>query len=751
MRLYAGGNIACEDYKKGINPMAMLSKNTIVNERLGSVSRKALAIGLGVGVLSGGMVAAPQMAAAQDGGGQLEEVTVMARKRSESLQDIPDSVTAFSAVEIENRGVADLGDLSGSSPNFVLRQSQQPGVVFFSMRGVTSARFQEPAAAIVVDGVQLTSEYQIIQAFYDVEQIEILRGPQGSLYGRNAIGGAVVVTTKQPGNELEGFLKAGYGENDDLRLSGSVSAPLVADKFFVNVVASYQDFDGNIKNTFLGNKADPEEVKYGRVKFKILPAENISLDLKASYEKRDGGVGYFVNIPSGDVNDIVPVSTGTMGYGDRELLDFSGQLNWDFDGMTWTTTVSYAEVDDNFLQDIDYSPLAAIDAVQFIDVQSITAETRLTSSGETSLRWLVGAYYANIDQDVGTYLNFEPCFFFDPGSCPLGPVDPATQIQVPFGVNANNNEVFAFFGQVNYDLTEATELTLGLRYDRDKRTQNDLVTLTTSAKTFDAVQPKLSLSHRFSEEVMVYGTVSRGFRSGAFNGTNFVTRMYDAETLWNYEVGAKVDLFNNRMRVNAAAFYIDYNDRQEYVIQGGTGAQTLFNIPKSRIAGFEIEATALVSDYFTFLGSLGVIDSKVKTTNTTAEAALHAINGLDPSVTFDGNNLPNIPKVTFSLGLEGEYPLSETLDLFGRISMTHRGKMHASLGNIADQMESVNLVDMRLALRMDRIEFAVFGENLFDKEYYTETAIPGFGSINPTPGGFQARGRRLGAEIKMSF
>jgi len=681
----------------------------------------------------------------------IEEVVVTARKRAESLQDIPDAVTAFSAFELKNRGVTDLGDISGTLPNFIVRESQQPGVVFLSMRGVANQRFQEPPVAIVVDGVQLTSEYQIIQALENIQQIEVLRGPQGSLYGRNAIGGAIIINTKQPTEEISGDISGHYGEGDDLRFSGSLSGALVPDMLYGGLAGSYQDFDGVLENEHLDSKADFEEVKFLRGRLLFTPTDRLSLDLRSSWEQRDAGAAYFVNIPSGDINEIRPINSGTEGRNTRDIFDVSAQLKYVFDFAELQITVGHSRLDDDFLQDIDFEPISAIDATQGVDVDSFSSEVRLSSRSDQRLRWMIGGYYADIDQFVRTLLHFNTCFFVNPATCPPGPVVPPASVTIPFGINDNNNEIYAVFGQINYDLLDNTELTIGLRYDNDKRTQTDQVTLVTRQDTFDDLQPKFSLAHRWNDQAMSYVTVSRGFRSGAFNGTDFITRRYDQETLWNYEIGGKLDLMDRRLRLNGAVFYVDYTDRQEYVIQGGTGSQTLFNIPDSRIYGMELEGTVLIGEHTTVSLGAGYLDTKVQESNAAAEAALIAFNGLAPGSSFEGNELPNVPAVTLSFGLQHERQLLAGIGMLARVDVSHHDGVRWSLLNENDSQDAVTLVNGRLAFAWERFEFAVTAENLFSEDYYTESASPGFGSINPIPGGFPARGRRVGGQLSYRF
>ncbi len=688
----------------------------------------------------------PTMALAQQGASMaLEEIVVSARKRDETLQDIPDSVSVFTGDLLEKIGATDLSGLNQSMPNFNLRQTQQPGTAFIALRGVAMQRFQEPSVAVVVDGVQLVSQYQLLQSLYDIQQIEVLRGPQGSLYGRNAIGGAINISTQQPDNDFKGQVRFGYAEGETYNIEGKVSGPVVEDKVFFSALGVYKDTKGLIDNIILGDKADFEELAFFRGHLRFVLSPDAELSIRASHEYRQGGVGYFVNFPGADVNDTTQqVRTGTRGIGTRKLTDLSAHLKWDLGFAELSATTSYSKVNDDFAQDLDYEPLNLLDADQFVDVKGISQEVRLTSSSDQRFRWLIGGYYADIDQDISTLVFFSDCFLAgDFANCIVGPVDRETGVTSPFGINENNNKVFAFFGQVNYDITDNLELTLGLRYDHDRRSQFSVTENVLRKKSFDSTQPKFSLAYRWSEEMMTYATISKGFRSGAFNATDYVTRMYGGETLWNYEVGAKTDLFDRSIRVNVAAFYMDYSDRQEYVLMPGTGAQTLFNIPKSRIYGFEAEATARIGYGLDINLGLGILDAEVRRSNQ---------NIIDSFGTdFVGNKLPNVPSLSVNAGAQYTTDITEDLTFVGRLDWSMISGVRWSLGNVGDKQNAVHLVNLRASLEYQNFQFTAYAENLFDKKYFTEVAMPGFGAINPTGAGFYGKPRQIGGMVSYRF
>lgn len=679
-----------------------------------------------------------------DGFQRLEEILVTARKREENVQDIPDTITVIGGDFFDNIGGKDLADLNRSLTNFWLRETQQPGTSFISLRGVTQQRFQEVPVAIVIDGVQLTSAYQVTQSLYNVESIEVLRGPQGSLYGRNAIGGAINITTRQPGNELEGLFKVGVAENDTYNTQLRLSGPLAADRSHFQLVAVHRETDGTLENTFLNKGANRNDTDYfsGRVTFDI--SSTLSADLRASYEKGTAGAAWFVNLPTADINQTnVDIVSGDDGEATRKLADFSLQLTWDLGFAELISTTARTDVDDNFFQDIDFESFAAITATQFVDVKSISQDIKLVSTDSDRLRWMVGGYYADIDQDISTYLQLAPCFLLA-SPCALGALDQTTALEIPFGINENNNETMAMFGQVDYNTSDKLTLALGLRYDRDKRTQKSLTEGgLVRGKTFSDWQPKISLAYQLNETSMTYFTVSRGFRSGAFNGTNYIKRGYDAETLWSYEVGFKSQLLDDRLRLNSALFHMDYDDRQEYVLEPGTGTQTLFNIPKSRITGFELDGFMYLGKGFELSAGVGILDTEVE--RGSPEALLVFGTG------FEGNELPNVPTFSANVGLQQNISLSDELELTWRLDWSLRDGVHWSLGNENDEQDAVNILNAQMIFDYNQFKIRAYSNNLLDEEYYTEAALPGFGAITPLPAASFGNRRETGIEFTYNF
>jgi iron complex outermembrane receptor protein len=307
-------------------------------------------IGAAVAAALAGMPAPVQAQDATPGATEeLDEVLVTARRRSETFKDVPMTVNVFTAENIEAAGIDRPADFIARVPNMTLVETQNAGNAFVVIRGISQARNSEPSVAVLVDGVLETNPAEFNQELFDIEQIEVLKGPQGAVYGRNAIGGAIIINTKEPGDEFEGRVKLGYGNENSMRVQAGVSGP-ITDGFGYRASVNYYDTDGFLESTFLGGKADPVESLSARVRLDFKPSETFSGDLRLSYENLDTRGFYFV-IPRDDeanpfstfttppnANDVTsPIQVDQTGIDDRDLFTGALRLNFEMGGGTLTS------------------------------------------------------------------------------------------------------------------------------------------------------------------------------------------------------------------------------------------------------------------------------------------------------------------------------------------------------------------------------------------------------------------------------
>src|SRR6185369_13491310 len=276
----------------------------------------------------------------------LEEIVVTARKRDESLHDVPVAVNAFGAAEIQSAGIERPQDFIALTPNVTMVQTQNQGTSFITVRGISQARNSEPSVAVLIDGVQLANPSQFNQELYDIEHIEVLKGPQGALYGRNAIGGAIIIRTQEPGDELSGKVQVGYDSGPGYKVRGSVGGPLNDSKTLKFMASgSYFKTDGYLNNAYLGREADPFRDASGRVKLLWQPSDALKTDLRVYYSQVQTQALYF-NITT-DVNDVsLPIRVNNAGVDERNLKGASLKLDFETGLGSLTSITAFDHIDE---------------------------------------------------------------------------------------------------------------------------------------------------------------------------------------------------------------------------------------------------------------------------------------------------------------------------------------------------------------------------------------------------------------------
>lgn len=490
------------------------------NQLMGSGSFAALLVGICM---------SPGVAFAQDAAqssADTDDIVVTARSREEKLQDSPVAVTAITESTLARANLNRATDFMQLVPNVTIADAQDSGNVAINIRGVGQIRNGETPVAISIDGVLLSSPLQFKQEFFDIQQIEVLRGPQGALYGRNAIAGAINLTTKRPTNEFSGNVRVGYGNGNAFNASASVSGALIDDVLLIRAGVSRTQSDGYITNTFLNKKVDYFEDTTARLRLDWTPSDAVSVDFRAFYSTRQGGAAYFARpllqaagrpfidpAPNVDVaNDVTAPESNNLGFDDRDLLDFSLKVDVDTPIGTLTSTTAYSNVQHVVAFDgYDYSnnrqcylfgfgivsdglvncanprtlalgpsgnpdgadaqfPAPYNTTFQDNDIKNFSQEIRLTSPSDQRLRYIVGAYFLWRDRSLVTGTNEDRGF----GIIPELDFDPLTANQTRrYFAEDNKDFAYALFGQLNYDMTDSVELTLSGRFDSDRRRQTD--------------------------------------------------------------------------------------------------------------------------------------------------------------------------------------------------------------------------------------------------------------------------------------
>lgn len=718
-------------------------------------------------IVAGATPGLPALAAAappQDGAaGALEEVVVTATKRSESLIQVPVMVSVLTAEDIQAAGIARSADFLNSTSN-VTFQEDNTGETFINIRGQTSTRNSDPNVAIVVDGVTLTGMRSFNQDLYDLQQIEVLKGPQSAIYGRNAAAGAIVITTKRPSEEFEGSVTGAVGNFGTTRFIGSVSGP-INEAWSYRAAVSFRDTEGPFTNSTTGEKVMRTTPTLGRVRFLYEPDERLSVDIKLGMSQTRGGTlayqAQFVGLPIGnypgtelDANFTdMPWISNVMGVYDEEYYDATLKIDYDLGFATLTSITAYTDLDSFFGGDLTPylpdtgSPGAQTASYAFID-KNLSQEFRLTSAGDGRLRWQVGLYALQFERDQYNELNVDALGAI-PGT--RNEIDPPTAVQptVTFGHQDFETKNIAVFGNIQYDIGEQLLLSVAGRYDHEERefvdatpdeingvtgtSYNLCVQLTgrpveqcNESKTFEQFQPKVSLSWNITPDAVVYASYGKGFKSGGFNPIGsrealidataaaglptdsiYLTDQYDKEVSDTYEIGAKLRLFDRALAINAAVFTTDIEGAQQFQFIPTVGLQTTISVDEIKTEGFDIDFTALLPGGTEIFGGYGYTDATVE-----------KFAG-EPS--FAGNVAPGSFEYTLSLGVTHTFTVSDGLFLTPRVEWSQLGPIWWDVANTpGTKRDAIDLVRVRLTLGGERWEISAYGDNLLDEEYWQE-------------------------------
>jgi iron complex outermembrane receptor protein len=553
-------------------------------------------------------LAAAIIGTAQPHASVLEEVIVTAQKREQSLQDVGVSVTAFTGKQLEQLGLDDAIDLVAQTPGLEVSGAGGGTINSFSVRGVTQNDFaasQESPVAVYIDEGYISLNSITNFSLFDIERVEVLRGPQGTLFGRNATGGLVHYITARPTQEAEGYVDFEIGEEGRQRIEAAISGGL-SDTVSGRLSGVYNKSDGLIDNDIGPDLMATDDYSV-RGQLLIDVSDDLSVLLKAQYADEDsvrGGYAHTVAAAGEFVAD--PTATDFFGYRDAdnnpytasndfagytraEVSEFMVNVEWTLGDYTLTSITDYQDVEDAYGEDADASPADVYNYEQRNTVKQFSQEIRVNWEGETS-KTVVGFYYLNIDGEYQTRQTGD-AFFGSGVGYPVGTAEVAQGQQ--------DTTTYALFAQTEIDLSETVALTLGGRYNKDDKDftyrSTDIYFLQGGDFSFrdslteDDWSAKVQIDYRPNGDWLLYAGVNRGIKAGGFNLPLFPIAEGDfeftGEVLTTYEAGFKATL-SESTRLNVSAYYYDYEDYQAYSFDGF--ATFLFNA-EAETTGAEIE------------------------------------------------------------------------------------------------------------------------------------------------------------------
>lgn len=713
--------------------------------------------GAALAAIGASPVMAQETAGSEGPAAAVEDIVVTAQRREQRLQDVPLAVSAFSMESLEDGKVESLLNLDGKVPNVVLAPvGAYPFASAFYIRGLGYADVEssfEPSVGVELDGVYLSRNVGAVQDFFDIGGVTILRGPQGTLYGRNTIGGVVSVQSRRPSFDFGARAQATFGSNGRQELRAGVEGALIEDKLAGKFSFLTKTYDGYIKN-YDGRDMGAQDVTSMRGALLWTPTASFDATLIVDYTKDKGTGTAFENAslpsmvlpgfgePADTDGDPFLSHVGDDIFSDLEALGVTLNANWDLGPVKLTSITGYRKTDTEVLSDFDGTPTPFMTVHRDETHDQFSQELRLASNTDGPLTYVVGAYYMTQEYDIATG-QFGTVF----GSPTAGSTIYTQQ----------KADSWAVFGQADYEVLPGLTVTAGGRYSKEEKTFSTQPLFYPNAETFEAsfddFSPKVGVSYKWSDTLMTYAQYSRGFRAGGFNGragSFLAVGPYDSETVDSYEVGVKSDLFNRRLRLNAAVFTSDYQDMQQSVqqlIPGTLINQTLVaNVGAATISGFEAEATALLTDVFTISASVGYLDASY-----------------DEFMADLGDGLGVIDRTYLPMPYAPKWSNSVTFNYkddfdFGRVtaqaSVRHMTDMYTSFSTLnattdLTMRQSNTVVDGSLSLELPdgRWRVSLWGKNLTDELVINNT----FGVGNLLASRVYQPPREIGVDLSLTF
>lgn len=639
----------------------------------------------------------------------LGTVTVTAQKKEENLQDVAVSVTAYSGEQLSALGFNNSVDLLVQTPGLEATGFGGGAVQSFSIRGVGQNDFaahQEAPIALYVDEVYQISNVSTRFSVFDIERAEVLRGPQGTLFGRNSTGGLVHYITAKPTQEFEGFVDVTLGEDGRQRFEGAIGGGL-SDNAAFRLSVLDNSSDGLIEQATVPNTRREDFTAFrGQLALDLTP--DLSVLFKAQYGEEDGAPnGYSYAAAEGLPTNFFGFSdpdgdpfTGVEDFESKkinETTDYTATVNWNLGtGVSLTSVTSVQNIEDNYSEDADVSPDSLFNYEQFVDIDQFSQEVRLNFEGERHSS-VIGVYYLDAEGDFRVEESGD--IFFGPGAI--------------FGIDFTlDTQAYALFAQTDFDLTDQLSVTLGGRFNSDEKDFYLQAPDFGFAGFSDTLEEeefswKAQLNYNFTDDVLGYAGISRGIKSGGFNvpltPVSSDGIQFDGEKLTAYEAGIKSTI-GDYTRVNASVFYYDYEDYQAFTIDPFFNS-LLFNAA-AELSGAEIEFVASPVEGMDLLLGASYIDSEVTDIPTALVPSGESRAALTPEFTLNG--LVRYEKPAFGGSLSGQIDFNWKDD--------HTFNLVPSNPVMED---SYGLVNARIAYTSGNGNwtFAVFGKNLADTEY----------------------------------
>ena len=688
----------------------------------------------------------------------LEDIVVTAQRRETSLQSTPSAITALSAAFLERTGANRVEDIAKAVPSLTMpgaSLNNNPavairGISFYS--GITAVSYP---VAFYIDGLFTDRPYSIRDHLFDMERIEVLRGPQGVLFGRNATAGAIQLIHKLPDNDWTALARAEAGSFGTYQGQASIRGPIIRDVLQIGVAGFYARSDGYVTNDVTGDKLFGEESYGVRGTLRFTPVTELEMILRGGLTRNENSFGIKNIVAFGTrTSDAIfndpnfrPYHLGNdyQGFTSRDGYNVSLEARYDLGGVELISLTGYQGFEQNSRGDSDGTPVVRSENEQRnVNYSSISSELRLSSTGSAPLQWDVGLYYIRenpkeFNNDVRMFTTVNGALRRTGGTF--------------FRLQETKADAYAAFAHVAWTPLDQLTLRLGGRYSTEKKSVNidfDLfnatgftTTVAQDSERWSSFTPLFGVDYRWSDRILTYATASKGFKSGGFNISP--VRPFAPEDVWNYEIGFKSDLADRKLRLNVAAFYMDYSNIQ--VSQNtGNGLALIQNAASSTIKGVEVEATVVPVTGFSVSLSAAYIDAKYD------EFILDQRNPAGTSL--GGEPLTRAPEWKLSAVADYAFAATDSLDANLRASVSYEDEYYLEPliqpARLAYLRPSLATVDLRAGIGPgdNRWEVAAVVRNATNQRYISnlQNLLGG-----QTRGAFFGQPRYIGGELSVRY
>ena len=695
---------------------------------------------------------------------KLPTQTVTAQKREEALQKVPIPVAAIDSAKTEQLQIDSINEIGRISPNF---KSYDDGGGLYPMitsRGIFTID-EIPVVGIYVDDVPLFNTISFPTLLTDIERIEVLRGPQGTLYGRNTLGGAINVITRKPTNQMNGYATFGYGNLNQIEARAGIDLPLIEDQLFLRLSAGSNLRDGYVKNTILQTDDLLEYTEYGgNLRLTYLPNDNMSLSINSSLSQREindyglvGGRDTTTEVLAG-LRDDSPyeVSYNVQGVIDTLTTNNALKINYETDSLSIKSITSLQYTDNTTEpRDFDFSPADIATREDYTrELMTLSEEIRLSSEWNR-LRWLAGvfAYQYNLNSAYN-YTNGKDNAFLV--------TDPESAAQYPYTQNDETmlkQTGFSIFGNADYMIVDQLRVIGGIRFEIEEsqaevgrsytKDGNDFLypnlgvfpSEFEETLSFNSISPKVGLSYQLSDNMMFFGNVARGYRPGGINPftSDADAAKFDPEYSLNFEVGVKTMLMQNRAKVNLTGFYINYEDQQLYtVIDPATFSVGRENLGNSNSYGAELETEWILIDGLSAIINLGYLETEITEFNI--------ISRFGDEIDNVGNKQGYSPLLNGNVGIAYATALTDDITLKTALDYQYQTEMFFDPENVIAQ-EAYGLLNAQITISTGIVNLTVWGQNLTDETYFSY----GYGLSGVAYFASYGLPRTFGSKLTVSF